>query len=81
MLPVETIPVNFTIYEDLASTADQTAKSFDAIRDVQDDGYYFGSASSSADNFEDYSLSSQTRPIYDYALPLVFEPLVNTFAV
>ena len=76
MLPVETIPVNFTIYEDLAPT-DQTAKSYDAIRDIQDDGYYFGSASASADHFEDYSVSSQTRPIYDFALPLVFEPLVK----
>ena len=77
VLPMETIPVNFTIYEDLAPTADQTPKSYDAIKDIQDDGYYFGGASSSVDHYEDYSVTSQTRPIYDYALPLVFEPLVN----
>ena len=72
MLPVETIPVNFTIYEDLPP--DQTAKPYDAL---QDDGYYFGTAATFADPFEDYSVTSQPRPVYDYALPLVFEPLVK----
>ena len=76
---METIPVNFTIYEDLAPPTDQTAKSYDALRDIQDDGYYFGTAAAtSVDHYEDYSsVTSQTRPIYDYALPLVFEPLVR----
>ena len=75
---METIPVNFTIYEDLAPSTDQTSKSYDALRDIQDDGYYFGTAAAtSVDHYEDYSVTSQTRPIYDYALPLVFEPLVK----
>ena len=78
VLPVETISVqNFTLYEDLALNGDQTSKPFEASGDIQADGYYFDAASStSVDQYEDFSVSSQTRPLYDYELPLVFEPLV-----
>ena len=74
---------NFTIYEDFIPASvggEYGAKYDDGVRDDQEDSYYYDERTSS-NNLEDtssiLSSASQQRTLYDYDLPLVFEPLVR----
>ena len=71
---------NFTIYEDFGVGGGYTGKYDDGVRDDQEDGYYYDGRTSST-SLEDtspmLSSASQSRTLYDYDLPLVFEPLVR----